>query len=192
MQTEAIWASKWQTTDSCFGLVGPHQRRVCLVALRQPRLTYSKANSNGQGRGNETTLAPSHGKNVCAEQTKQTASSNGQGRGNETTLAPSHGKNVCAEQTKQMADSCFGLVGPHQHVRTLYVFCLQKVASTHKKCFATSSRVTPRGGRRHVVTLRRIHTTNLYMYMFCLTFPLLEQCESTVRRDVTGSYIMLL
>ena len=56
------------------------------------------------------------------------------------------------------------------------------------KCLATSSRVTPRGGRRHV-TLRRIHTTNLYMYMFCLTFPLLKQCESTVRRDVTGSYI---
>ena len=162
MQTEAIWASKRQTADSCFGLVGPHQRRVCLVALRRPRVTYSKANSNGQGRGNETTLAPSHGKNVCAEQTKQTA------------------------------DSCFGLVGPHQHVRTLYVFCSQKVASTHKKCFATSSRVTPRGGRRHVITLRRIHTTNLYMYMFCLTFPLLKQCESTVRRDVTGSYIMLL
>ena len=58
MQTEAIWASKRQTADSCFGLVGPHQRRVCLVALRRPRVTYSKANSNGQGRGNETTLAP--------------------------------------------------------------------------------------------------------------------------------------
>ena len=28
--------------------------------------------------------------------------------------------------------------------------------------------------------------------MFYLTFPLLKQCESTVRRDVTGSYIMLL
>ena len=162
MQTEAIWTSKWQTADSCFGLVGPHQCHVCLVALRWPRVTYSKANSNGQGRGNETTLAPSHKKNVCAEQTKQTA------------------------------DSCFRLVGPHQHVRTLYVFCSQKVASTHKKCFATSSRVTPHGGRRHVVTLRRIHTTKLYMYMFCLTFPLLKQCESTVRRDVTGSYIMLL
>ena len=75
---------------------------------------------------------------------------------------------------------------------TLYVFCSQKDASTHTKCFATSSQVTPRGGRRHVVTLERIHTTNLYMYMFCLTFPLLKQCESTVRRDVTGSYIMLL
>ena len=27
-----------QMADSCFGLVGPHQCRVCVVALRQPRL----------------------------------------------------------------------------------------------------------------------------------------------------------
>ena len=27
-----------QTADSCFGLVGPHQRRVCLAALGGPRL----------------------------------------------------------------------------------------------------------------------------------------------------------
>ena len=98
-----IWGSKWQTVDSCFGLVGPHQRRVCLVALRGPRLTYPKASSNGHGQGNETTLAPSHGKNVCAEHTKQTA------------------------------DSCFRLVGPHQHLRTLYVFCSQKVAKHAQK-----------------------------------------------------------
>ena len=26
-----------------------------------------------------------------------------------------YGKKVCAEQTKQTVDSCFGLVGPHQH-----------------------------------------------------------------------------
>ena len=29
-------------------------------------------------------------------------------------------------------------------------------------------------------------------YMFCLTFPLSKQCKSTVRRDVTGSYICYL
>ena len=75
MQTEAIRASKWPTADSCFRLVGPNQRRVSLVALQWPRLTYFEANSNGQGRGNETTLAPSHGKNACAEQIKQTADS---------------------------------------------------------------------------------------------------------------------
>ena len=28
-----------QMADSCFGLVGPHQRSVCVVALRWPRLT---------------------------------------------------------------------------------------------------------------------------------------------------------
>ena len=155
MQTEAIWASKRQRADSCFGLVGPHQHRVCLVALRRPRVTYSKANSNGQGRGNETTLA------LC-------------------------------RANKANGGQLFRAGCPSSACSTLYVFCSQKVASTHKKCFATSSRVTPRGGRRHIVTLRRIHTTNLYMYMFCLTFPLLKQCESTVRRDVTGSYIMLL
>ena len=31
-----------QTADSCFRLVGPHQRRVYLAALRGPRLTYPR------------------------------------------------------------------------------------------------------------------------------------------------------
>ena len=31
-----------KTVDSCFGLVGPHQCRVYLIALRLPRLTYPR------------------------------------------------------------------------------------------------------------------------------------------------------
>ena len=32
-----------QTVDSCFGLVGPHQRHLCLATLQQSRLTYMYA-----------------------------------------------------------------------------------------------------------------------------------------------------
>ena len=108
-----------------------------------------------------------------------------------STAALHMGKKVCAEQIKQTADSCFGLVGPHQHVHCMSSV-RRKLQAHTKSAFATSSRVTPRGGRRRGVTLKRIPTTNLYMFMFCLIFSLLKQCESTVRRDITGSYIMLL
>ena len=109
MQTEAIWASKWQTADSCFGLVGPHQRRLCLVALRQPRLTYSKANSNGQGRGNETTLAPSHGKMFVQSKPSK----------------------------RQIAVSGWlALISMYIHCMSSV---RRKLQSMHKKCFVTSS-----------------------------------------------------
>ena len=38
-----VWAEQTtQTADTCFQLVGLHQRCVCLAALQQPRLTYPR------------------------------------------------------------------------------------------------------------------------------------------------------